>query len=111
MKGLKQNIEISDSSMNIAPDTFLLSNEYRNFEKFRRYKQALSDGKDINADSLVASNPGFYHAYVLAADYLYKRKDYPKALTFYKTALTKEIATKNEAEHIRKQIKKIENLK
>ncbi len=111
MNGMKQNIEISDSSLNIAPDSFLLTNEYRNFEKFRRYKQALLDGTEINPDSLVASNPGFYHAYVLAADYLYKHKDYPKALRFYKTALTKEIATKNEAEHIRKQIKKIETLK
>ena len=109
LQGLKQNIEISDSNLTIAPDSFLLTNEYRNFEKFRKYKQIISDGGQVNADSIVASDPEFYNAYVVAADYLYKQKDYPKALRFYKTALTKVIATKPEEEHIRKQIKKIES--
>ena len=109
LQGLKQNIEISDSNLTIAPDSFLLTNEYRNFEKFRKYKQIISDGGQVNADSVVASDPEFYNAYVVAADYLYKQKDYPKALRFYKTAITKVIATKPEEEHIRKQIKKIES--
>ena len=109
LQGLKQNIEISDSNLTIAPDPFLLTNEYRSFEKFRKYKQIISDGGQVNADSVVASDPEFYNAYVVAADYLYKQKDYPKALRFYKTALTKVIATKPEEEHIRKQIKKIES--
>ena len=86
LQGLKQNIEISDSNLTIAPDSFLLTNEYRNFEKFRKYKQIISDGGQVNADSVVASDPEFYNAYVVAADYLYKQKDYPKALRFYKTA-------------------------
>ena len=109
MQGLKQNIEISDSALNIAADPFLLTDEFRNFEKFRKYKQVIADGGEVNADSLVASNPEFYHAYVLAGDYLYKHKELPRALRYYKMALTKEIATKPEEEHIRKQIKKIEN--
>ena len=109
LQGLKQNIEISDSNLTIAPDPFLLTNEYRSFEKFRKYKQIISDGGQVNVDSVVASDPEFYNAYVVAADYLYKQKDYPKALRFYKTALTKVIATKPEEEHIRKQIKKIES--
>ena len=108
MHGMKENTEVSDSSLTIAADSFLLTNEYRNFEKFRKYKQLISDGRQVNADSVVASNPEFYNAYVLAADYLFKQKDYPKALRFYKMALTKVIATKPEEEHIRKQIKKIE---
>jgi len=108
MHGMSQNMEVSDSSLTIAPDSFLLTSEYRNFEKFRHYKQVIADGGQVNADSVVASNPEFYNAYVIAADYLYKHKDYDKALRYYKMALTKVIATKPEEDHIRKQIKKIE---
>ena len=108
MHGLKQDIEISDSSLTIAADPFLLTAEYRNFDKFRKFKQQIADGDKIDADSLVASNPEFYHAYVLAGDYLYKQKEYRKALHFYQQALTKVIATKKEEDHIKDQIKKIE---
>ena len=65
------------------------------------------DGGRVNTDSLVASNPEFYNAYVLAGDYLYKQKDYTAALRNYQTALTKVIATKKEEDHIKEQIKKI----
>jgi len=109
LKGLKQNIEIADLNLNIPADSFLLTSEFRNFEKFRRYKQIISDGGQVNADSIVISNPEFYNAYVVAADYLYKQKDYSKALKYYKMALTKVIATKPEEDHIRKQVKKIES--
>ncbi|CAN5716050.1 acyl-CoA--6-aminopenicillanic acid acyl-transferase [soil metagenome] len=108
LHGMDHNVEISDSSLTIAPDSFLLTNEFKNFEQFRKYKQTILDGGKVNTDSLVASNPQFYNAYVLAADYLYKQKDYTKALQFYKMALTKVIATKPEEAHIRKQIRKIE---
>jgi predicted choloylglycine hydrolase len=107
LRGLKKDIEISDSNLTIAADSFLLTVAYRNFENFRKFKQRIADGDSINADSLVATNPQFYHAYVLAGDYLYKQKEYKKALRFYKMALTKEIATKKEEEHIKDQIKKV----
>jgi isopenicillin-N N-acyltransferase like protein len=107
LKGMKENKEVSDSSLTISADTFLLTAQYKQFIVFRTMKQRIMDGGDINADSLVASNPEFYNAYVLAGDYLYKKKKYADALKNYQLALTKEIATKKEEEHIRKQIKKI----
>lgn len=69
-------------------------------------KQIVADGGDINVDSLVASNPEFYHTYVIAGDYLFKKKEYKKAIGYYEMALTKVIATKPEERHIRDQIKK-----
>ncbi len=108
MNGLKQDTEIADSSLTIAPDPFLLTTDFKNFEKYRKFKQRIIDGDKIDADSLVSSNPNFYNAYVLAADYLYKQKNYTKALRFYQQALTKVIATKKEEDHIKEQIKKIE---
>ena len=104
---MKENKEIADSSLSIPADTFLLTTGYKNFVLFHSMKQRILDGKEINADSLVASNPGFYNAYVLAGDYLYKKKKYKEALQYYQAALTKVIATKKEEDHIREQISKL----
>ena len=107
MHGMQENKEIADSSLNIAPDSFLLSPAYKNFETFRNIKQQIMDGGAVNTNTLVSSNPEFYNAYVLAGDYLYKQKEYAAALQNYKLALTKVIATKKEEDHINEQIKKI----
>lgn len=107
LHGLKDNHEIIDSNLTIAPDSFLLTQAYKNFIVFRTLKQRILDGGKVDVDSLIASNPEFYNTYVLAADYLYKQKNYSAALHNYQVALTKVIATKQEEEHIRKQIRKI----
>jgi hypothetical protein len=107
LQGMKENREIADSTLTIAPDSFLLSPGYKNFVVFRDIKQRILDGGKVNTDSLVASNPAFYNSYVLAGDYLYKQKEYKKALQQYNRALTRVIATKKEADHIKAQIKKI----
>ncbi len=107
LKGMKENKEIADSSLSIAPDSFLLTPAYKNFEVFRNMKQQMLDGGKVNTTALVNSNPEFYNAYLLAGDYLYKQKEYAAALQNYNLALTKVIATKKEEDHIREQIKKI----
>lgn len=107
MHGMKENKEVTDSSLSIAPDSFLLTQAYRDFVVFRNIKQQMMDGATINANEMVADNPEFYNAYLLAGDYLFKQKEYAAALQNYKLALTKEIATKKEEDHIREQIKKI----
>ena len=107
LKGMKENREIADSSLTIAADPFLLTPAYKNFEVFRNIKQQIMDGGTVNTGKLVASNPEFYNAYLLAGDYLYKQKEYAAALQHYTVALTKVIATKKEEDHIKEQIKKI----
>lgn len=104
MQGLQENREIYEPSLTIAADTFLLTSQYKNFEKYRRYKQRLADGLEVNTDSLIASNPQFYHAYVLAGDYCSRQGRWKAALQYYEQALTKEIATKQEEAYIRQQI-------
>jgi len=106
MDGMKQDVEISEASLTIPADTFLLTTAYSNFEKFRKFKQCILNGEVINPDSMVAVNPNFYQTYILAGDYLYERKEHKNALYFYKLALTKVIATLKEEEYIMKQIKK-----
>ena len=107
LHGMKENREIADSSLSIAADSFLLTTVYKNFEVFRNIKQQIMDGEKVNTANLVASNPEFYYAYLLAGDYLYKQKEYAAALQHYNLALTKVIATKKETDHINEQIKKI----
>jgi isopenicillin-N N-acyltransferase-like protein len=106
LRGMKKDREICDSSLGIAPDPFLLTNQWREFENFREFKRSLAAGEEVNLDSLIASNPEFYHTYVLAGDYLFKRLKYQDALHDYQLALTKLIATKKEDDYIREQIKK-----
>ncbi|MEO6539650.1 MAG: C45 family peptidase, partial [Ferruginibacter sp.] len=107
LHGMKDNREIADSSLTVGADSFLITAAFKNFEIFRTLKQRILDGGIVNTDSLVASNPEFYNAYLLAGDYLYKQKDYKAALHNYNLALNKVIATKKEEDHIKDQIKKI----
>ena len=106
LKGMKKDQEIFEQSLTVPADTFLSIAAYRNFTAFRRFKQRIANNETINTDSLVATNPQYYHAYVLAGDYQFKKEQYQKALQYYQLALTKVVATKIEENRIRKQIGK-----
>jgi isopenicillin-N N-acyltransferase-like protein len=108
LKGMKSNQEISDSSLNIPADSFLLTDQYRQFLDFRRYKKEMSEGIEVNPDSLIVSNPNFYQSYQLAGNEMFKKKSYKTAEQYYRMALSKEIATKNEENDIRRQIDRCE---
>ena len=66
-------------------------------------KDAL-EGKEINPDSLIATNPNYYQAYQLAGNEMMKKKSYEKAIGYYRQALSKEIATKQEENEIKNRI-------
>jgi len=106
MHGLQQDVEVCDSALDIAPDTFLQTKEFKDFLVYRQLKQRMLDGKTIDVKLMVASNPNFYHSYVLAGDYEFKHGDKAQAKAYYETALTKVIATKQEENKIRKRIVK-----
>jgi isopenicillin-N N-acyltransferase like protein len=106
MHGLQSNTEVWDSVLNIAPDTFLHTQAFKDFMVFRRLKQQMLDGMDIDVQQLIASNPNFYYTWVLAGDYEFRHHNYPQAKQYYEMALTKEIATKPEEERIKKQVLK-----
>lgn len=105
MKGLAADQEIRDSSLDVAADSFVNSDDFNNFVHFREVKEQLKKGAgEIDVQALIRSNPEFYHTYVLAGDYLFEKKEYRSALGFYETALGKEIATLPEKRHIEKRI-------
>ncbi len=105
MQGMQQSQEIAVDSLTMPADSFLQTTDFKNFETFRTFKQRIARGEQVDTDSLVNSNPNYYHSYVLAGDYQYKKQAYKKAAEFYKIALTKEVATRKEVTYIRKQLK------
>jgi tetratricopeptide (TPR) repeat protein len=107
LRGMNQDQEISDSSLTVAADSFLLTPAYKKFEDYRKIKERIAEGEEINTDSLIGDNPEFYNSYVLAANYLCKQKEYKKALNLYQFALTKEIPTAQEKNQILNRIKKV----
>ena len=106
LTGMKQNREIYEQQNNIAADSFIYSNNFIRFEKYRDNKLIAHDGGNIIADSIVAFNPSLYNSYIVAGDYSYKQKDYTKALQYYNKALTLEIASVGERLHVVEMIKK-----
>jgi tetratricopeptide (TPR) repeat protein len=105
---MKTNMEIADTLFNLPADSFLLSKSYEMFQKYRKYRTLLTDGGDINPDSLIGTNPNYYQAYQLAGNEMFRKKEWAKAIEYYRQALSKEIATKTEENDIRNQISKAE---
>ncbi|HTM66319.1 MAG TPA: C45 family peptidase [Flavipsychrobacter sp.] len=104
LNGLQQDREVADVSLNIAPDSFLYSNEYAQFLKFRKNKIALLFHKPVDTAEVVHSNPYFYDAYRIAGDYCREKGWYQPAISYYEQALTYEVATLDERDAISKKI-------
>jgi hypothetical protein len=108
MRGLKDSREITDSNYLVPADTLLQTGNFKRFLRFRTFKQRILDGGIVAPDSIVASNPSYYHAYVLAGDMAVKQKKPAEAIRYYRQALTKEIATMQERRSIEDKLKKLE---
>ena len=108
MNGMQHDVEIADTSLNIAPDTFLASKEYQQFLLFRKNKMALMQHQPVDTAETVHSDPFFYDAYRVAGDYSLHNKWYGAAIAYYKQALQHEVATKTEREAIQHKIAECE---
>lgn len=112
LRGLQSDHEIRDSLLGIPADPFLNTTDYQNFVQFRRIKEQLRKGGvgDIDIAQFIRLNPSYYHTYVLAGDYFFKKKNYQQALAQYRVAKTKEIATLPERQYIDRQIEQCQKL-
>lgn len=104
LKGLQSDTIIYEQGLTIVQDSFLNSEEYTSFMKFRKNKLALLAGKKVDTAEVVNSNPSYYDAYRIAGDYSYKQGWYKAARDYYQKALQYEIATIDEQEAIEKKI-------
>lgn len=104
LHGLQHDVAIADTALNIAPDPFLQTQEFRNFEIFRKNKLALLQKQPVDTAETVHSNPDFYDAYRVAGDYCKLNKWYTAAINYYTAALQHEVATVTERNAIQKKI-------
>lgn len=100
-----QNKELYDSARTIASDSFLLTRQYREYTKFFHYRFPFEPRQNMQPDSMVSWNPNSYHAYLIAADFYFDKKNFAKAGKYYKEGLTKEVATIPELLHMQENLK------
>jgi isopenicillin-N N-acyltransferase like protein len=101
---LKADHEIYDSTLMLSRDAFLDAKQFKDFNKFAKYRFPFQPRDDMQPDSLVKWNPNSYLSYMLAGDACFKRKDFTNAMSFYEKGLTKEIASLQEKEYMNTQM-------
>lgn len=103
---LRKKIEIYETNLTIPADSFLYSQDYQNFIKFKEISQLIQSSIENNEKivfpdkNYISTNPEFFMTYSLLGDYYKKSKQYDKAIEYYNIALKKEIPTLQEKEKI-----------
>jgi len=116
-RGLAENKEIIDSTLTIPADTFLQSERWKGFLLYRQdkaeIKNAIKEKKTVAGDemafvnTMVAADPAYWEDYYWLGEYFKSRGEKDKAITYYKTALTKEVNDKHEIWDMQKQVKQL----
>lgn len=105
--------ELYDAENSIRPDTFLLTQEYANWEQFKKQTEEISlilNGRpgtvytEAMLDKMTGLNPEFYLGYALAGEYQIRQKEYASALRFLKQALEKNIPLDTERKKLEKRM-------
>lgn len=90
---------ISDT---IAASTFLSSEDYKSFLTFKKIRQAISsnlmfstplDLSEMDIKNFISSNSESYVTYEQLGRYFKKKKNYKRAISYFKLALTKKVAS------------------
>lgn len=107
------NYTLNVDSLRIEKDTFVLSDDYSNYEKFRKktheINKLIKENKKIEETfltSYIQNNPDFWLVYDKVGDYYFQQKDYQQASFYYKLALTKEVTTVPDRNKIQKKLSK-----
>jgi len=101
---MSKNHEVYEKDLSIPPDSFLTTPEYQAYRKFSPYRFPFNPHADPQPDSLVKWNPNSYQAYMEAGDFYFQRNEFAKAAPVYQLGLTKEVATQQEREHMKKNL-------
>lgn len=102
--------EFAKSSFNIRKDSFVNSQEFKNYEEFKKLGSQFEDEDIILSEEFIeyyqSLNPDFWLVYFQAGKYYFDHKQYSKANIEFEKALTKEITTVPDRENIEKYLKK-----
>ena len=107
--------DINEESLTIPADPFLFSPEFAKFNHFKQLRKEISESikqKDVSGISdtkiadLISSNPNYYEAYDIAADYYWFKKDIEKCKKYYSIALSKQFPSLSLLEKVQKKYDK-----
>ncbi|MCD4665945.1 MAG: choloylglycine hydrolase [Bacteroidales bacterium] len=107
----EKRTEIYETAMSIPADSFLYSEDYQNFIKFKEISKLIQISIDDNENIIfpdknyISTNPEFFKTYSLLGDYYKKSKQYDKAIDYYNISLEKVIPTLQEKEAIEKNLR------
>ncbi|MBI4646537.1 MAG: peptidase C45 [Bacteroidia bacterium] len=115
--GLQSNINVYEKELTISSDSFMFTADYKKYLQYRELKRKIQsfltgDNEQISdglIHEFISTNPENYQVYILAGDYYMFLEKFSKAVKYYKIALTKEIATKQEFIETKKKIKECRN--
>lgn len=117
---LSSDLPINTEKYTVAEDSFLYTNEYKNFlifKQIKNYLQLITTKSTIISlpqnieKSFVNSNPESYLTYQLLGDYYNSRNNKKVAINYYNVALTKECATLKEKRIIENALKTLTDRK
>lgn len=101
--------EFATSNLNIAKDSFVDSQEFKNYEEFKNLISQFDENK-ILSDEFInhyqTLNPDFWLVYYQAGKYYFNQKDYQRAKIEFEKALVKEITTVPDKKNVEKYLKK-----
>lgn len=106
--------EFARSDLNIAKDPFVDSQEFRNYEEYKKLSTQIEKAADYKEKMLSEEfithyqslNPDFWLVYYQIGKYYFNKKEYSKAKVEFEKALTKEITTVPDRENIKKYLQK-----
>ena len=101
--------EFATSSLNISKDPFVDSQEFKNYEEFKKLSPRFDAEKVLSEEFInhyQALNPDFWLVYYQAGKYYFKHKAFSEAKIAFEQALTKEITTVPDRENVEKYLKK-----
>jgi len=101
--------EFAKSELNIAKDSFVDSQEFKNYEEFKKLSSQFEEDKILSEELInhyKSLNPDLWLVYYQAGKYYFNQKDYQKAKIEFEKALTKEITTVPDKENVEKYLKK-----
>jgi len=103
--------------LTIAEDPFMYSQEYKNYEAYRVYdrkidvvlknKKSVLSAKELS--DYIHLNSDLWIPHFKVGKYYYQKKQYAKALPYFKVALEKEITTVPDKETVEKHLRKCKN--
>ncbi|RKS53144.1 acyl-CoA:6-aminopenicillanic acid acyl transferase [Gillisia mitskevichiae] len=104
---------VLNASETIPADDFIYTKKFKDYEDFRvlykKLHQQITDEEPIKTedlDSLIQLNINYWKTYALAGEYYFQKKEFKKAIIYFKQAKRREVTTLPDLDYLDKMIAK-----